>query len=697
MGRFDRATYSIWFDIEAASGLARTASEMVPLPPEVPSIGPYRFLYPFLLLGPAGHGGMADVHEGWNVNHSRRVAVKVKNRGGTVERLYHEALLGFRDLGPHVVRAYDFHRLGQLDFLELEWVEGRNLEQLSSAGKLTEREVCSLAQQVCAGLGALHALGAVHRDIKPSNILVTCDGVAKVSDLGIAHSDEALHTQTVGAIGTRSFMSPEQLRGDPALDERSDIYSLGMTLFALLGRFYAERRTDDLYRLAAIGGPPSLGTIAPEVHPEFARIVDWCLARDRDRRPRDTSELGAALSALPWTLAQVRFAPRRSPPPEPALEFVHAARRWWALRRGEVETAPGFETESNVPPETIELPDEASREAPLRARPGRRLTLALVTTLVALVGAFAFVPPRGELSESVTEHASGQGAEREPATQPRVETGAAAFDGPTVGVDGPESEPLGSESPPSEPAKSESPEATPQDDLPPPGFEVVLAASEAPRYYSPILTEPLESKEGLRFVLVQDLLVQEVEVSRYVWSEVLCEDRSGLRPAERFLPQTKVALGEAQRFVAALNALVPSEYQYRFAIPTADAMEHIHAAAAGLPGYRLESLAPPRARLKPGEVPNVKDGPYKPTGDVRVKLESTLDAPLPPPLGLKWLLGNVRELALGETLGTVVRFGGSERDRASRVLVVGHRTRPESDQSSDGWDGLRLVIELPRQ
>jgi eukaryotic-like serine/threonine-protein kinase len=190
-----------------------------------------------------GRGGMAEVHLARDQLLDRPVAVKVlfpefATDPSFVERFRREAQSAANLNHPNVVGVYDWGEADGTYFIVMEYVEGRTLaEILRSEGPLHPDRAADITADVAAALGFAHRNGVVHRDVKPANVLVTATGQVKVADFGIARaisaSSEENLTQAGTVMGTATYFSPEQARGD-AVDPRSDIYSLGCVLYELV-------------------------------------------------------------------------------------------------------------------------------------------------------------------------------------------------------------------------------------------------------------------------------------------------------------------------------------------------------------------------------------------------------------------------------------------------------------------------------
>ena len=184
-------------------------------------------------------GGMGDVWEGTDTVLDRRVAVKVL-RPGTDEEVFarrfrSEALYAANLAHPNVATVLDYGEDGDLAYLVLELVPGEPLSALvQREGALDPQTVRSIIGQAALALGAAHEAGVVHRDVKPANILVTPDGVVKLTDFGIARAvDGSGNTQTGEVLGTPHYLSPEQALGEPATGA-SDLYALGVVAHEML-------------------------------------------------------------------------------------------------------------------------------------------------------------------------------------------------------------------------------------------------------------------------------------------------------------------------------------------------------------------------------------------------------------------------------------------------------------------------------
>ena len=190
------------------------------------------------VLSKIGAGGMADVYKGKDTMLNRYVAIKVLKKEyredeNFVRKFHSEAQAAAGLLNPNIVNVYDVGEDRGLYYMVMELVEGITLkEYIEKKGKLSHKEVISIAIQMCNGIGAAHAAGIVHRDIKPQNVMISRDGKVKVTDFGIAKAVTS-NTISSNAMGSVHYTSPEQARGGYS-DAKSDIYSIGITLYEMV-------------------------------------------------------------------------------------------------------------------------------------------------------------------------------------------------------------------------------------------------------------------------------------------------------------------------------------------------------------------------------------------------------------------------------------------------------------------------------
>jgi serine/threonine protein kinase len=224
------------------------------------------------------------------------------------ERFLREAKAAGRLNHPGIVTIHDVGEDPEsgLVFIAMEFIEGRDLKQLLSAGhEFRPSEAARITADVAKALDYAHSMGVVHRDIKPANIILTSDGTAKITDFGIAHLESSNLTVDGQFIGTPNFMSPEQITGKP-VDGRSDIFSLGVVLFTLLtGQRPFAGETMHEVTMKVVGEPcPVPSTLAPQIPPGINPIILKCLEKEPDNRFQSGAELAQVLAALGRSLTE---------------------------------------------------------------------------------------------------------------------------------------------------------------------------------------------------------------------------------------------------------------------------------------------------------------------------------------------------------------------------------------------------------
>jgi len=301
------------------------------------SLVPGTRLGPYEVLAKLGEGGMGEVYRARDTRLERDVAIKVlppefaadpdrlhrfEREARATAALNHPNILAIHDVGSH----------GGAPYLVEELLEGESLRARLQRGALSHRTVVELAVQICAGLAAAHEKGIIHRDLKPENLFITADGVVKILDFGLAKKDAAASpgleteaatrgmppgTQAGWVLGTVGYMSPEQVRGEPA-DARSDVFSLGCVLFEMVSGRRAFDRKTGIETLHAIlnEGPPPLAARSGPVPSNLERTIRRCL----EKRPADRfASAGDTLFALQSWLDSPSHASAAARPPEESI------------------------------------------------------------------------------------------------------------------------------------------------------------------------------------------------------------------------------------------------------------------------------------------------------------------------------------------------------------------------------------------
>ncbi len=253
------------------------------------------------VLEKIGTGGMSDVYKAKDQKLNRFVAMKVlKQEFGENEnfvskfRIEAQAAAGL--MHPNIVNVYDVGEESGIHYIVMELVEGITLKKyIEKKARLTYKEAVSIAIQVSMGIEAAHNNHIIHRDIKPQNIIISKDGKVKVTDFGIAKAATS-NTITSNVMGSVHYTSPEQARGGYS-DEKSDIYSLGITMFEMLtGRVPFNGETTVAIAIKHIQEEmPSPKEYVPEIPSSVESIVLKCCQKSPDRRYQNMKELIADL------------------------------------------------------------------------------------------------------------------------------------------------------------------------------------------------------------------------------------------------------------------------------------------------------------------------------------------------------------------------------------------------------------------
>jgi serine/threonine protein kinase len=262
------------------------------------------------LIGPIiGEGGMGTVCEAFHLGLDVPVAIKViradlRDTPEFVQRFLNEGRAAASLKGEHIARVYD---VGQLDsgepYLVMEKLDGIELETfIQESGPLGAADAANLVMEACEGLAEAHAMSLVHRDIKPANLFLArrADSklVLKILDFGIS---KRLNRAAVGksltdpgrSLGSPWYMAPEQMRNAARVDQRADIWSLGVLLFELLTKQppFDGEAVPEVCAKVLTEPTPSLRALAPEVDPDLEAIVMRCLEKDADLRYQTVAEL----------------------------------------------------------------------------------------------------------------------------------------------------------------------------------------------------------------------------------------------------------------------------------------------------------------------------------------------------------------------------------------------------------------------
>jgi eukaryotic-like serine/threonine-protein kinase len=287
-------------------------------------------LGPYEILSAIGAGGMGEVYRARDPRIGRDVAIKVLPREVATDperlRRFEQEVRAIGTLNhPNLLSLYDVGTSEAGPFLVSELLEGETLRARLAAGPLPLRKTIDWGVQICHGLEAAHERGVVHRDLKPENVFLVGDGRAKILDFGLARIESPFHpggpdaaTAPVAAtaagvtLGTVGYMSPEQVRGEPA-GPASDIFALGALLYEMAARRPAFREKTTVETLNAIlkDDPPPVPASAA-LPAAIERVIARCLKKDPSERFRSAQDVAFALEALaPATPRRKTVAPAR--------------------------------------------------------------------------------------------------------------------------------------------------------------------------------------------------------------------------------------------------------------------------------------------------------------------------------------------------------------------------------------------------
>jgi serine/threonine protein kinase len=300
-------------------------------------------LGPFQLLTPIGRGGMGTVFLARDARTRQLVALKVlpprraRLEERTLARFRREMVMSQKVTHPHLAWTYEVGDVRGVHYIAMEFIPGKSLSRVvGEEGPLPLARAARLMVEVARALAHVHQQGLIHRDIKPSNIQVTPKHHAKVLDLGLAifQGEVVEDHMVVGGrgyiVGTMDYISPEQTTDPCKVDARSDLYSLGCTLyFALTGQrpFPGGTSIEKVQRHRA-EEPTPIETLRPDLPAEFVRLLNSLMSKDPAQRPASAREAADALSV--WA----REDPPEPPDPDPS-EVVELAGELPALGSSE--------------------------------------------------------------------------------------------------------------------------------------------------------------------------------------------------------------------------------------------------------------------------------------------------------------------------------------------------------------------------
>jgi urea transport system substrate-binding protein len=353
-----------------------------------------------------GQGGMGKVYEAEDIKLQRVVALKVMLAEMTAslacrERFLREARAMAAVRNDHVITIYEVGQADDVPFLAMEFLQGQTLESwLKASGSPGLGDIVRIGREIAEGLAAAQTRGLIHRDIKPANLwLEAPTGRVKILDFGLARPVQSVGLTVVGdLVGTPSYMSPEQARGDP-VDGRADLFSLGVVLYQLCtGQLpFKGQSLSAVLTALALHDPPALFELNPHVPPALDILIMQLLEKDRAKRPESAAIVVDSLRAIEGQLAgQGNGLPERFATPDAAKTPT---------------LGPGALTNT--------LADAPRAPAtPPRRRPPWQLAGCIATSALLAFGlgwlALAWVPDKNDASAVASDAASAPAAAAAP-------------------------------------------------------------------------------------------------------------------------------------------------------------------------------------------------------------------------------------------------------------------------------------------
>jgi len=404
------------------------------------------------IVAELGRGGMGVVYKGYEASLHRYVAIKVladslAHDEQVKERFLREARSMAALNDPHIIQIYFIGDDAGQTYFVMEFVDGESLSSvLKREGLLHAEQAARIVYQTAQGLSTAHDRGVIHRDIKPGNIMITSRGNVKIADFGIALSTQDFSkklTSTGEFVGTPGYLSPEVCLGKP-VDQRSDIFSLGIVLFEMLaGRMpFTEESPLGLMLEVVKAEIPDVCALNSEVDPELARILSRMIAKDPAERYQSCHELTADLGRHPLlaTGGTLRLQTQPSPAAATVIGMKTPVSGQSALPRTtpasgqtlpQVETAPTRVTPVTSQPAFVAAAPAAVHESVLQrsSTPAKKSSAALPLAIAAIVllglgaGAWAF---RSQIPflQQWSSASVAQTTVSSPATQPAAATAA---------------------------------------------------------------------------------------------------------------------------------------------------------------------------------------------------------------------------------------------------------------------------------
>jgi serine/threonine protein kinase len=356
-----------------------------------------------------GQGGMSSVYKGSDPNLRRTVAIKMihphlSNDPEFMRRFEEEAAIVAQLRHENIVNVFDFNHDNGVYYMILEYLPGETLEDRlkhlnEQKRQMDPAEAVKYITQICDAIGYAHRKGMIHRDIKPDNIMLDIYGRAILMDFGISRMvGGQMHTAAGAVIGTAMYMSPEQIRGE-LVDERTDIYSLGVALFETLsGKPPFEADTAMTLMMKHLNDPvPDIRQLQPGVPASLVRVITKAMAKDRQDRYQTAAEMSADLRAVFTRITGENMKPVVKGETRDAATQIETP----PVERTQVEApVPVQNTRAEIPPVSERTPDSVQSVIPNTsasltpaslppARSPRRLFLVGGVAALAVIGVAA--------------------------------------------------------------------------------------------------------------------------------------------------------------------------------------------------------------------------------------------------------------------------------------------------------------------
>ena len=260
-----------------------------------------------------GKGAMGLVYEAFDPKMNRKVAIKTILKSNLDERVAktysrrfeREARAAARLNHPNIVQVYDCGEEGDVSYIVMELIQGKELQSFFDANeRFPIEQAVRIMCELLSALDFAHEAGVIHRDIKPANVILDAEGRAKLADFGVARltdaqGPEAERTATGTMVGTPSYMSPEQVQGQ-SIDHRSDLFSAGVVLYQMLtnARPFTGTGAWAVQKKIVMENPAAPSTVNASLPPEFDKVVLKALAKDPDKRYANARDFAAAVQRV---------------------------------------------------------------------------------------------------------------------------------------------------------------------------------------------------------------------------------------------------------------------------------------------------------------------------------------------------------------------------------------------------------------